>query len=218
MKFWTDETGAPIAQGTEAWRAARLGRPTSSMFHKIITPKTMQLSASARGYAFQLVAERILKRPPEDTISDLQWLERGRELEPSAVSLYEFEHEVTTVPGGFITTDDEAVGCSPDRLLPDQRGGLEVKCPKPENHLAYLVDGFGESYIPQVMGQLWIAELDWVDRISYHPELPPVRQRTFRDEAFIGKLRQAVADFLDLTDEIEAKVRARGIDALEMAR
>jgi hypothetical protein len=82
-----------------------------------------------------------------------------------------------------------------------------------------MIDGFGADYVPQVMGQCWIGEFDWVDRISHHPELPPVRQRTYRDEKFIKALAQCVRDFLDMKNDIEAQVRARGIgaDLLEVA-
>jgi hypothetical protein len=34
-------------QGTEEWRKLRAGIPTASEFHKIITPKTGQLSKQA---------------------------------------------------------------------------------------------------------------------------------------------------------------------------
>ena len=36
--------------------------------------------------------------------------------------------EVETSPGGFITSDDGMLECSPDRLIGD-RGDLELKCP-----------------------------------------------------------------------------------------
>ena len=37
----------PVAQRTPEWHALRLGLPTSSEFAKILTPKTVKISASA---------------------------------------------------------------------------------------------------------------------------------------------------------------------------
>ena len=47
-------------QGSDEWIQARLGIPTASQFHRIITPKTMKPAASAEGYIDQLVAEYLL--------------------------------------------------------------------------------------------------------------------------------------------------------------
>ena len=40
-------------QGTPAWHEARLGIPTSSNFHRIITPKTRKPSAQVNAPGFQ---------------------------------------------------------------------------------------------------------------------------------------------------------------------
>ena len=49
---------SPYEQGTEEWLAARLGKPSASMFSKLIT-MTGKPSASADGYINQLLAERL---------------------------------------------------------------------------------------------------------------------------------------------------------------
>lgn len=212
----------PVEQGSDDWRKVRLGIPTASQFHKIITPKTGQLSAQARKYAFQLVCEQLLGQPSDDEISALPWIGRGTELEPAAVALYEFETGTKTLPVGFITNDAGTVGCSPDRLVQGVHAGIEVKCPKPETHLGYLIDGFGDDYKCQAQGQIWIANFDWVERYSYHPALPPATVRTNPDDVFIRKLERAMADFLDMRNDILHKVKARGLmgegGLIEMAR
>ena len=45
-------------QGSPEWLAARLGKPSASMFSKLITA-TGKPSSSADGYINQLIAERL---------------------------------------------------------------------------------------------------------------------------------------------------------------
>jgi hypothetical protein len=197
-------------QGTPAWLNARLGIPTASEFHRVITAAKGELSKQARRYAHQLVAETLLGQPLDADIGNLEWVLRGKQLEPQAVQQYHFTTDTETRPVGFITTDDGRLGCSPDRLILGQRGGLEIKCTAPTTHMGFLIDGPGDDYRQQVQGQLAVAELEWVDFYGYHPVLPPVLIRTYRDEPYIGKMRTALAEFLDLRDAMLAKARASG--------
>lgn len=198
-----------VEQGSGEWLTLRLGIPTASMFHKILTPKKLEFSAQARGYAFRLVAEKLLNESL-DSLDYIDHVQRGKDLEPQAIRMYEFAEEIRTAPVGFITTDDGRVGATPDRLIVGKPAALEVKCPAPHTHLEYLVDGFGPDYVIQAQGQAYVGEFDYVDRYSFHPALPPALNKTYRDEAIIGKLRAALDQFFDVRDEIEAKVRASG--------
>lgn len=197
-----------MEQGTVDWFAVRLGIPTSSCFEKIVTP-TGKLSAQARKYAFYLVTEKLLNRSL-DSLQNLEWVERGKELEPEAARMYEFQQEVKTKAVGFITTDNGQIGCSPDRLIVGQNAGVEIKCPAPHTHVEYLVDGFGKDYRVQVQGQMLVAEFDFVDRWSFHPEMPPVLVRTYRDEEFIGFLRDSLEAFNEMKEAMLAEVQSRG--------
>lgn len=202
-------------QGSAEWFALRKGVPTSSEFHRIVTP-TGKLSTQARKYAFYLIAETLLNRSLE-TISSLEWVERGKELEPEAARMYEFQHEVTTERVGFITSDDGRIGCSPDRLIVGRSAGLEIKCPAPQTHVCYMLEGFGLDYVPQVQGQLYVGEFEYVTRMSYHPEMPPYMERTNRDEAYIKKLVAALDEFCEIRDKMLEQAKASGFFA-ERAR
>lgn len=199
-----------VEQGSPEWHALRLGIPTASAFDRIITPAKAEFSASARGYAIELVTETMLGMPVID-LSGVKAVQRGKELEPEAAQMYEFELGVNVSPVGFITTDDGRVGASPDLLVDDQPGAVELKCPLPHTHMAYLLDGFELKYLVQVQGQMMVGDLEWVDRYSYHPSLPPVRQRTTRDEPFIAKLRARLDQFLDLRDELMERAKSLGV-------
>lgn len=198
----------PVEQGSDAWLAARLGMPTASNFDKILTPGG-KLSASSRKYAYYLAAEKILNKQLE-SIDNLEWVQHGKFFEETAASHYEFVQDVKIRKCGLITTDNGLVGASPDRLIVGANGGLEIKCPAPWTQMGYIVDGFGDAYKCQVQGQMWVAELDYVDRYAWHPELPPALQRTERDEPFIKLLSDAINQFCDDLAEVIRKARASG--------
>lgn len=198
----------PVEQGSDAWLAARLGMPTASNFEKIITPGG-KLSTSARKYGFYLAAEKILNRQLE-SIDHLEWVQHGKMFEETAAANYEFVQEVKVRKCGLITTDNGLVGASPDRMLVGVNGGLEIKCPAPWTQMGYIVDGFGDAYKCQVQGQMWVAELDFVDRYAWHPELPPAIHRTERDDPFIKLMADAVNQFCDDLAEIIRKARSSG--------
>ncbi|HXI78175.1 MAG TPA: YqaJ viral recombinase family protein [Steroidobacteraceae bacterium] len=197
-------------QGSDAWLTARLGIPTASEFHRIVTPARGDLSKQARGYAYQLVAEALLREPCSTNIENMEWVARGRKLEPLAAQQYEFATDTETKPVGFITTDCGRLGCSPDRLIVGQRGVLEIKCVNPARHVGYWLDGVEDSYKPQVMGQVSIAEVEFCDLYAYHPALPPATIRTHRDEPYIDRLRAALREFLDLRDDMLKRAQASG--------
>lgn len=196
-----------VEQGTQAWQDARIGLPTASNFDRILTPKTMKLSASADAYAFQLLAEQALGYPMDAASSG--FMERGKDMEQHAVAFYELQRDVTTERVGFVLRDDRRVGCSPDRFVGTD-GLLEIKCPSAAVHIGYLLDG-GIGYRAQVQGQLWICERDHIDTLSYHPELPCALRRETRDEPFIAALSAAVDQFLAHMDDLKERLQRFGM-------
>lgn len=195
-------------QGTSAWLRLRAGIPTASEFHKIITPGG-KASKSQEDYRFRLLAERCMRHPVKEFIS--LWMERGSQMEIDAVRFYEFRHDVDTVPVGFITNDEQTVGASPDRLVGDE-GLLEIKVPSEHVHMGYLMSSGGayEHYKIQVQGQLWVTGRQWVDVLSFHPELPPALNRIDRDDDFILKIEAEVMKFSGELEKDYAWVLERG--------
>ncbi len=200
----------PCEQGSADWYFARLGIPTASCFDQIVTPAKGQLSKSSVKYAYRLITERLLNTPTE-SLEGQQWMERGKELEPRAVAQYEFVTEFETEPVGFITTDDGQIGASPDRLIKGKTIGLEIKCPAPHTHLGYLLDGPGETYRPQVQGQLYVAELERADFYSYHPRMPAYTLATPRDEPYIKLLAAALNAFNEQLFVMLERARRLGV-------
>jgi hypothetical protein len=201
-----------VVQGEADWFRVRLGKPTASEFHKIITPAKMALSKQSRSYAFRLAAEAILNRSL-DSVEETSWMARGKELEPDAVRAYSFMTDRETQPVGFVTTDDGRFGCSPDRLVGDD-GLLELKCPSPAVHLAYLIDGFGDDYKAQAQGQLFVTGRKWVERMSYSDEMPPFIVRSEADPVFQSALRKALMQFDDELQGMIERARESGMFAI----
>jgi hypothetical protein len=217
-----------LEQGSNEWFEARAGIPTASMFHRIVKPggeprtkKDGTLYKSSAGelaegrwsYAFELAAERLLgesKLP----LDGLQWIERGKVLEPDAVAHYEFTRDRKTAKVGFITPDHGRWGCSPDRLVigkeGDPLGALEIKSPSAPIHLEYFINGPGTNYRCQVQGSLMTTGFDFWDFSSYHPQLPDVLIRFERDEDFITKLEQGLIQFCSEVDMVCEKIKEAG--------
>lgn len=182
-------------QGTPEWTALRSGIPTASQFDRIVTPKGNPCGAkTSEKYRHELIAERIMGHPITDFTS--RWMDRGSQTEAEAVNFYEFTRDLPSVKVGFITNDSETVGASPDRLVGD-KGLLEIKVPSDGVHVSYLMQSGNayDEYKVQTQGQMWIAEREWNDLLSYHPEMPEALYRIERDEKFISIMADLVGTF-----------------------
>lgn len=204
MKFYD------VVQGSEEWRRLRMGVPTASEFHRILTAGGKP-SKSAEPYMFELLGELMMGRPMD--APSFPWMQRGNDLESDAANWYELQRDTATQIVGFCTTDDGLIGASPDRLVGDD-GLLELKCPKPETHVRYLLfpqRGVDGEYKVQVQGQLYVTERAWCDVVSYHPEIPSVIVRVERDEEYIAKLDAALHAFCEQLAMAKAELQRRGL-------
>jgi hypothetical protein len=194
-----------VAKYSEAYDRLKLGIPTSSHFHKIITPQGKP-SKQWREYACLLIAERILQRRIELYHSPA--MERGLIVEADAADWYEFDQDVTVQRVGFITDDAHTVGCSPDRLV-GNGGLLEIKAPLPHTQVDYWLSGeLSERFRPQLQGQLYVSQRRWVDILCWHDVLPKVVMRVEPDEEFIKALDRELRHFNHFIECVMEKIRA----------
>lgn len=196
-------------QGDEVWREHRMGIPTASEMHRVITPSQEKIAAGRWSYAAELVVERLLDESREP-IDGLPHVERGKALEPKAVEHYEGVYG-KTAKCGLILSDNRKFGCSPDRLLCDELGGLEIKSPAAHTHVMYWANGPGNDYRCQVQGSLLLTRFDFWDWMSWHPQLPERLIRFRPDEPFIKKMQVALDQFNDEVDELCEKIRSAGV-------
>ena len=198
-----------VAQGSPEWYDARLGLPTASAYDRILTPKKLQVSASATAYRNQLLVEYLFGIPVVDADAT-GFMRRGAEMESEAVAWYEMHRDVDVDRVGFCLHDDRRTGCSPDGLVGDE-GGLEMKCPSAHVHVGYLLDGLTDEYRLQVQGGLWVTGRQWWDFLSYHPTLPAVLVRMHRDDECIAALNAAIPAFCDQLDAAKEILASRGV-------
>jgi len=194
-----------VAQYSQEHDRLRLGIPTSSNFHKIITPQGKP-SKQWREYACVLIAERLLHRKLEFYNSPA--MERGLIVEAEAADWYEFDQDVTVQRAGFITDERHRMGCSPDRLVGDE-GLLEVKAPLPHTQVEYWLSGeVSERFRPQLQGQLYVSQRSWVDILCWHDVLPKLVVRVEPDEKFIAAFDRELQIFNYFIERVMEKIRA----------
>lgn len=202
-----------VAQGTDAWRQARLGFATGSRMDDVMAKgRSGAPSASRANYLAQLVIERLTGAPME-TYSNAA-MDRGTELEPEARSAYEFHAGVTVVETGFCEHPTIAsTGASPDGMVGDD-GLVEIKCPNSATHLATLRGGeIAKGYMLQMQWQMACTGRQWCDFVSYDPRFPihlrlHVR-RVPRDNGLIAEMTGAVKAFLADVDAAVSELELR---------
>lgn len=196
-----------IEQGSADWFKLHTTIPTSSRFSDVMTPKKLDMSASRKKYACQIIAARLLNWQA-DSLAKIQHIEDGRKNEPIAVAQLELVRDVETKTVGFITTNDGRFGASPDRVV--MKGDqvqitVEAKCPTIPVQLEYLlaeqlaamspVSEMAVEYKCQRQGHLFIAEADEAIFYSYNERTPACYVRSYRDEPFIKKLDASLRQF-----------------------
>ena len=196
----------PLEGRSDEWRNARLGMPTASNFHRIITAKRLQPSTAAPLYEAELIGEKIFRRSVVKDISHYEEVRWGIEHEAEAAEKLE-EWLPGLLPGGFelkpggFMRDSEPgrYGCSPDRIIVsgNRRIIVEIKCPQIPRHIANLVNGFDDDYMAQVQGQLLISGYEEAIFFSYHPDCPPSLVRVAPDKRFMAKLQQLLNEFCE---------------------
>lgn len=200
-----------MIQGSDEWRAARLGKVTASNIAAVMAEgRSGKPSATRANYIAQLVSER-LTGVPYETFSSAA-MQHGTETEDQARAVYTMNTGLSVQQVGFIQHPQIAgAGGSPDGLI-GTAGGLEIKCPNTATHIATLrgapVDG---GYMKQMQFNMACTGRDWWDFASFDPRLPDEMQmhirRIARDELAILDIEAAVSDLLSEVDKIEAELR-----------
>jgi hypothetical protein len=185
---------------TLEWLAARAGVVTASEFDQVVTPEfKARTGEMPRSYLARKVAEKWLGSP----LAGYQSIdmEIGQVLEDRALPAYRLltGNPVTRV--GLVTTDDGTIGCSPDGLIGDF-SGIEIKCPRPETHVKYLLNAtLPKEYAPQVHGGMFVTgRKEWVF-MSYARGFPPFIMTVERNDEIMEALGDALNDFATQLNE-----------------
>jgi len=114
--------------------------------------------------------------------------------------------ELNTVDEVAFIVKDDFIGVSPDGLIGDD-GMLEIKCPTTITQVKRaLSDNYSKDYYEQIQMQLWVAEREWCDFLSFDPRLDVAAgyllQRVDRDDEFIKNMNDKVYAFIDKKQEL----------------
>lgn len=171
-----------MPQRSPEWYSIRAGRLTASEAHiPGMAGRTKAAEATTRrDLRTRLALERLTGHPQSEPFSNAD-TERGVALESEALAAYEGRSGHLLDRVGFVSyalgilADDPLIGCSPDGALVDYDnqilGGVDVKCPRPANHLAYLQDPSTliADYTHQMAHTLLVTGAPWWDLASYCP-------------------------------------------------
>jgi predicted phage-related endonuclease len=142
-------------------------------------------------YMLKLAGE-ILTGEPQEQFTNVH-TERGNELEPEVLELYQIQTGNDVKECGFIKTT--SAGYSPDGLI-DDNGLIEIKTRLPHLQIELLLaDKVPSEHIAQIQGGLWVSGRDWCDFVSYCPGLPMFIKRVYRDEDKISDISTAIDKF-----------------------
>lgn len=132
-------------------------------------------------------------------------IERWKELEKYARSMYELENDCIVKEVGFCEYD-EYVWCSPDWLVWED-GGVEVKSQGDIKHFKMIINGEREidsCYVWQIQMCLLITGRKWWDFISYNPNYNKslITSRIYPDKEKHKKLLEWFKYWIEKMQEI----------------
>ena len=160
---------------------------------------------------YDLAVERLTGMPTESFTSNaMQW---GVDNEPLARAAYEIKTNkfVSQVPFVFHPNIPNG-GCSPDGLVDDDIGLIEIKCPLTKTHLKWVMaDKPAQEYVNQMMWQMACTGRSYVDFVSYDPRLPVDLElfvaRLERDEEYIQLITDEVIKFDNEVTQLVNKLK-----------
>jgi len=157
-----------VEQNSEEWFGLRLGKPTTSKFGVFMANYGKSFGDPAKKYAFKLAMEQVTGEKADEENFSNKYMELGHEYEPIANREYESETFNLVSNGGFCEHEKYNVGGSPDGLVLDQKGGIEIKSVINWTQRTTIKrNSFDPAYKWQILGNIWLCDLDWLDFVSY---------------------------------------------------
>lgn len=183
-----------VVQGSDEWLRLRFGKVTASELGNLLTPEfKARTGETPKTYLYTKIAEQWggALLPGFSAFST----DQGAELEMEARARFEFDHSCDISRVGFVETDDQLCGCSPDGLIGED-GGIEIKCPQKVNHVRYLIEQtLPKDYACQVHCSLYVTQRPWWVFLSYHRGFPLFAVKVMRDDSICAKIDSAVKQF-----------------------
>lgn len=197
-----------VEQNSDEWFDLRKGKMTTSKFGVFMANYGKEFGEPAKKYAFRIAKEQVTgERVEESTYTNVH-MENGHIYEPVARDCYEYETFNEVSNGGFCQHSKYSdVGGSPDGLVLRDNGGIEIKSVIDWTQRNTIKRGtFDPSYKWQILGNIWLCDLDWLDFISYGYTYTESKKlfihRVTRDEyqEQINMIKPRLNDFQELIE------------------
>ncbi len=203
---------ASLIQGTDEWKAARLGSLGASRVHEAIAKTKSGWGASRANVMAAIITER-LTGIPHETYQNAAMI-HGIETESEARDAYAFRSNADVRTAGLYRHPTICwTHASPDGLV-GENGLVEIKCPTSATHLDTLLGaGLPAKYVTQMQWQMACTGRAWCDFVSYDPRMPEAMRlyvkRVTRDKTVIAGLERDIVCFLAELDEKVIALRSR---------
>lgn len=201
-----------VEQRSDEWFEQRRGMVTASVVGQLLTPSLKVAdNDTSRALTRLLVAERITGHTEGNTYTTQDML-RGIYEEPRAIAHYQQHTGLEVEKCGFMRWDDEAgwqLGYSPDGLVRDQ-GAVEVKSPRPQNHLQTILTGkIPHHHMAQMQAGMYVAGRWWCDYVSFCGGMPLYVERVLLKSEWENAIQAAMTAFEENARAIVATYRDR---------
>jgi len=125
-----------------------------------------------------------------------QWMQRGLDLEPLALSEFERMTGQTMFPCIGLH-ENEWAGASFDGMTLEEDAIVEIKCPGKKDHDVALEGKIPKKYVYQIQHQLYVSGLDLCYYFSFDGEKGKIIE-VERDDILIEKMLVKLFDFWQL--------------------
>lgn len=157
-----------MEQRSKEWYEQRKGRFTASRISELMGVKG--LGKTGESYAFELACELVYGIDEEDSFISHD-MQRGISLEPLAFRKFSElkELEFKSVKEAYFMPYGNDAGASPDGLI-DDKGNLEIKCPRPVKFFKLVALGESEidsNYLYQMQMQMLCSNSEYTSFFNY---------------------------------------------------
>lgn len=201
-----------VIQRSPAWHALRIGRLGGSQAAAMLATGRSGEAISRALLRQQLVHERVTGRSGASTFCSGP-MRDGILREPAAVAAYEAETGNLIRRVGYLTHDTLQAGVSPDGVVGEFAGLVEIKNPLDTTHVRYVHGSMPGAHYKQIVHALWLTGAPWCDWVSYHPGFPRGWDlrivRVHREPKAIASYALAVTLFLREVEEAVEAWRGR---------
>ena len=162
-----------VAQRSPAWHQLRAGRVNGSTAKDVLAKIAKGEAAARRDLRVQLALETVLGTSCEDSTYVNADMQRGIDLEAEARAAYEMQTGHIVRECGYLSSTTRRIGLSPDGVVGDFEGLVELKVPRSATHWGYLENGGTGLHQAQLTHALFVChDVQWIDFVSYDPRFP----------------------------------------------